>query len=224
VVSGIQRKVRVAVFGSFYRGYYVIQELMGHPDADRIELVGIATDDPSQSWVSPSKRVWQYPHAPEDEGMVARLSDQLNVSCYTGRVKQEEFYDLFENQWKPDLCVMATFGQKINARLFNYPRLGFLNLHPCIDDKWPSHYVGGNPFHELLKDKKPYTVVALHHVDDGFDTGSLIAYSDKVFIPPHVGVVDLHKITSPVAAKLAAQKVFAMIRHDLDRAEQDCPQ
>jgi len=215
----LRRKVRVAVFGSFYRGYHVIQELLHHPEHEHIELVGIATDDPSQSWVSPGRRVWQYPHTPEEESMVAALADRLGVSCYRGRVKDPVFYELLEQVWRPDVCVMATFGQKINARIHQWPRLGFFNLHPCVDDGWPSKYVGGNPFQALLDDGQTYVRVALHRVDDGFDTGELIAYSDKVFIPPTAGVVDLHKATAPDAARLAARQVFDLVRAERTRPE-----
>lgn len=204
-------KVRVVVFGSFYRGYYVLHELL-HGDASLlVEVVGVATDDAAQAFVSPGKRVWQYPHVPAERTMVPSLAAAHGIEVYSGRVKTPEFYALMNERWKPDLCIMATFGQKINAELFDAPRLGFYNLHPCIDDGWPSHYVGGNPFQALLDTHKSYTVIAMHRVDGGFDTGELIAYSERVAIPPHVGVVDLHKITSPVAGRLAAAQISQII-------------
>ena len=32
---------------------------------------------------------------------------------------------MFMDSWKPELCLMATFGQKIPTALINYPSLGF---------------------------------------------------------------------------------------------------
>ena len=52
-------KVRVAVFGSFYRGYYVLNELLMGDIADQVEVVGVATDDPASTFISADKRVWQ---------------------------------------------------------------------------------------------------------------------------------------------------------------------
>jgi methionyl-tRNA formyltransferase len=207
----VRPKVRVAVFGSFYRGFYVLHELLNGDIRDQIEVVGVATDDATQSYVSPGKRVWQYPHMPADRTMVQVLAQSHGIEVHTGRVKTPEFYERMNQAWKPDLCIMATFGQKISAELFDAPPLGFYNLHPCIDDAWPSLYVGGNPFQALLNGHKPYTVIAMHRVDAGFDTGELIAYSERVAIPPHVGVVDLHKITSPVAGRLAAAQISKII-------------
>lgn len=204
-------KTRVAVFGSFYRGYYVLSELLFGAIGSTLDVVGVATDDPRQNFVSPHKRVWQYPHTVVERDMVKNLAKNAGIETYTGRVKSAEFYALMEEKWKPDICIMATFGQRIDRRLYTYPRLGFFNLHPCIDDKWPSRYAGSNPFQALLNDQRHYTVIAMHRVDDNFDTGELIAYSEKIYFPDHVGVVDLHKITSPSAGKLAAHEIANII-------------
>ena len=208
IISSVySKKMRVAVFGSFYRGYHVLNELLYGEVSRKINVVGVATDDVSQNFISPHKRVWQYPHTPAEKEMVSNIAEKAGIETYNGRVKSSEFYEIMESRWKPDLCIMATFGQKIDSRLFNAPPLGFYNLHPCIDDAWPSRYVGGNPFQALLDDKKEHTVIALHRVDDDFDTGELLEYSEKIFIPPNASVTDLHKITSPIAAKLASRNI-----------------
>ena len=204
-------KVRVAVFGSFYRGFHVLSKFLEEQLRQKVEGVGVATDDASQAFVSPGKRVWQYPHTLDEREMVQKLARSHGIDVYTGRVKTPEFYERMDEVWKPDLCIMATFGQKINATLHQKPPLGFFNLHPCIDDHWPSKYVGGNPFQALLDEGKTYSVIAMHHVDDGFDTGELVAYSERIAIPPNAGVVDLHKLTSPFAARLAASEIEKII-------------
>lgn len=204
-------KTRVAVFGSFYRGYYVLSELLSGAVGSMLEIVGVATDDPQQKFVSPQKRVWQYPHTVAERDMVKKLAQHAGIDIYSGRVKTAEFYTLMEEKWQPDICIMATFGQRIDARLYEFPSLGFYNLHPCIDDTWPSRYAGSNPFQALLDDKREYIVIAMHRVDDNFDTGELIAYSEKIFLPDHVSVIDLHKITSPTAGKLAAREISSII-------------
>jgi methionyl-tRNA formyltransferase len=203
--------LRVAVFGSFYRGFHVLSELLKGPLAARIEVVGVATDDPQASFVSRERRVWAYPHSAEEETMVARLAAAHGLPAYRGRVKSEEFYRLYEREWRPQLCIAATFGQQFDARLHRFPCHGFYNLHPCVDDGWPSAYAGPNPFQALLDDGADHAVIALHEVDDGFDTGRLLALSEKIYFPPTASVVDLHKSTSPLAAKLLAQHVARLI-------------
>ncbi|KRB67897.1 formyltransferase family protein [Noviherbaspirillum sp. Root189] len=206
-----QPKVRVAVFGSFYRGFHVLSEMLKGSIATQVQVVGVATDDVSSSFVSRERRVWSYPHTQIEEVMVEQLAVAHHVPIYKGRVKTDEFYDIYENNWRPDVCISATFGQRINARLFQYPPMGFYNLHPCINDGWPSHYAGPNPFQALLKDESDHAVIAMHEVDDGFDTGKLVALSEKIYFPPDASVIDLHKASSPLAAKFFAQELAKLL-------------
>ncbi len=206
------KKIRVAVFGSFYRGYYVLNELLQGLHKDDFHVVGVATDDVAQTFISADKRVWQYPHLPEEETMVARHAQQLGVPVYTGRVKCDDFYRTYEQDWMPEMCISATFGQRIDAQLFNFPKLGFFNIHPCMDDGWPSKYAGPNPFQALRDDGHDHTTAALHRVDSGFDTGELVAMSARIAMPVHATVVDMHKITSPVFAKFAVPELLRLAK------------
>lgn len=205
--------IRIAIFGSFYRGFYVLDELMHGPYRDHFQIVGVATDDLSQKFVSADRRVWQYDHKPEEETMVERLARENEHDVYKGKVKDDTFYDLFSNSWRPDMCVACTFGQRIDSRLFDYPRLGFYNLHPCIEGEWPSKYAGPNPFAELIADGLDHTQIALHRVDAGFDTGELIGMSPRIAIPPAATVVDMHKLTSPAVAKYAIGELAAIAQN-----------
>ena len=202
--------IRIAIFGSFYRGYYVLDELIHGPYSDRFEIVGVATDDLSQKFANADRRVWQYDHKPEEETMVERSAHRNGLAVYKGRVKDDAFYELFSSSWRPDMCVACTFGQRIDKRLFDYPRLGFYNLHPCIEGEWPSKYAGPNPFAELIADGQDHTQVALHRVDAGFDTGELIGMSPRIAIPPAATVIDMHKLTSPAVAQYAIGELAAI--------------
>ncbi|NEX64812.1 formyltransferase family protein [Noviherbaspirillum galbum] len=206
-----QAKVRIAVFGSFYRGFHVLSELLKGPVSKMVQVVGVATDDVSSSFVSRERRVWNYPHTRTEEIMVERLAQVHRIPVYKERVKTEAFYDIYENAWRPDVCIAATFGQRINARLHQYPGMGFYNLHPCINDGWPSQYAGPNPFQALLDNKSDHAVIAMHEVDDGFDTGRLIALSEKIYFPPEATVIDLHKSSSPIAARFFALELGKLI-------------
>jgi methionyl-tRNA formyltransferase len=63
----------------------------------------------------------------------------------------------------------------------------------------------------LLDHGSDHVVIAMHEVDDGFDTGKLLALSDKVYVPAGATVVDLHKQTSPVAAKFFVDQLGKML-------------
>ncbi|MBK6592092.1 MAG: formyltransferase domain-containing protein [Burkholderiales bacterium] len=213
-------RFRVAMFGSFYRGFYLLNELLQGDISEQVTVVGVATDDPEASYVSADKRVWQYPHTVYEKVMVSELAKERGIDTFNGKVNDPEFYEVID-QWKPDICVMATFGQRIRSRLINTPKLGFYNLHPCIDDSWPSHYVGGNPFEGLMRDGKRYANIAFHAVDEGFDTGPLLGLSGKIALPKETSVTDMHKITSYSAAQLASKemkKIFAAHQNSCKKA------
>ena len=58
-----------------------------------------------------------------------RFAAEHGLPVFTGHVKTPEFFEIFLDNWQPQLCLMATFGKKIPTALFNYPRLGFFNFH-----------------------------------------------------------------------------------------------
>jgi methionyl-tRNA formyltransferase len=118
----------VAVFGSFHGGYRVLRTLVDD-FADTVELVGVATDDLSQPYTHAAVRLWKYPHTRAEELMVPLYAESLGLEPFTGRVKSDEFHRLFIQDWRPDLCLMATFGQLIPKSIFTVPRLGFYNFH-----------------------------------------------------------------------------------------------
>jgi len=128
LLNAPKRKVRVAVFGSFYGGYHVLRELLESPLADRVTVVGVATDDITQPFIHADVRLWKYPHTRNEETLTPRLAAAHGLPVYTGRVKTPEFQRMFE-AWNPDLCLMATFGQMIPRSIFEVPRLGFYNFH-----------------------------------------------------------------------------------------------
>jgi methionyl-tRNA formyltransferase len=204
--------MRVAVFGSFYRGYYVLGELLYGPCKDLIKVVGVATDDPAQHYINAKNRVWKYPHSQREEIMVADLARDHDIPVYREKIKTENFYDIFEKKWKPDLCLMATFGQLINLRLIKFPQLGFYNFHPSDIGDWPSRYAGCNPFEAMFKQGEKICTITLHEVNEEFDQGGRVACSDAIMIPPGVTVTDMHKISAPVAACLLRKMLPGLLR------------
>jgi methionyl-tRNA formyltransferase len=160
----------------------MLNELLYGQISNIVTVVGVATDDPTQSYTSPTKRVWQYPHTKYEVQMVKELAKENEIDTYVGRIKTENFYQVFENLWRPEVCIMATYGQLVDSRLFSYPKYGFYNLHPCYDEAWPS-YTGGNPFQKIIQDKREHVVMAMHRVNEYFDDGELVAFQTRCTFP-----------------------------------------
>ena len=202
-------KIRVAVLGSFLGGYHVLQELLVGELAQRLTVTGVATDDPTQPFIHAERRLWKYAHERDDEVITPRFAQAHALPVYTGRVKTPEFFAMFMDEWRPDLCLMATFGQKIPTALINYPSLGFYNFHHSGDD-WPS-YPGPDPIAAMVRDGRQHLVLTIHQVTDVIDGGEFVAHSHQVAIPAGINAVGMHRITWPQMGPFIRREVGAML-------------
>jgi hypothetical protein len=202
-------KVRVALFGSFHGGYHVLKELLSGELADRVTVVGVATDDPTQPFIHAEKRLWQYPHTRDEELLVPRFAAAQGLPVYTGRVKTPEFFDQVFTEWRPQLCLMATFGQKIPTALIHFPALGFYNFHHAGLD-WPS-YPGPDPIAAMVRDGRSHLVLTIHKVSDVIDDGEFVARSHPVAIPDGINAVGMHRIIWPQMGPFIRREVGALL-------------
>lgn len=205
------QRIRVAVFGSFYGGYHVLSELLEPPLAELVVIVGVATDDPQQAFTHPKVRLWKYPHTLAEEKMVRLLAHDNDLPVYAGRVRTSEFERMFVEEWNPDLCLMATFGQKIPKRIFQVPRLGFYNFHHS-DEIWPS-YPGPDPIAGMVRDGKTHVVITMHEVTDVLDGGAVVAHSHSVPLPPDANAVKVHRLTWPQMGEFIRQQVKRAVQN-----------
>ena len=207
--SAAARKTRVAVFGSFMGGYHVLRELLHGPLAERVAMVGVASDDPTQTFIHAHVRLWKYPHERADEVIAPRFAQEHGLPVFTGRVKTPEFYSLFMEEWRPELCLMATFGQKIPNPLISYPSLGFYNFHHS-GHTWPS-YAGPDPIAAMVRDGRKDLVLTIHKVTDLIDGGEFVARSHPVAIPEGINAVGMHRITWPQMGPFIRRAVGDML-------------
>ena len=206
-------RTRVAVFGSFMGGYHVLQELLCGELAERVQIVGVASDDPTQAFTHASVRLWKYDHRCEEEVMVPRLAREHGLPVFTGRVKTPELFEMFLDEWQPQLCLMATFGQKIPSALIHYPSLGFYNFHHS-GLEWPS-YPGPDPIAAMVQDGRTHLVLTIHKVSDVIDGGEFVARSHRVPIPAGINAVGMHRITWPQMGPFIRREIGAMLANTL---------
>jgi methionyl-tRNA formyltransferase len=72
---------------------------------------------------------------------------------------------------QPELIVVACFPHIFPAALLQLPRYGCLNLHPSL---LPA-YRGPAPLFWLARQNERHTGVTLHRLDEGLDTGDIVA-------------------------------------------------
>lgn len=222
--------LRVAIFGSAWRGLHVLgallREEMEHPSF--LNIVGLATDDVTvepkrKPRISAGKRLWQYMEPEERvhlQGFIRHLALWSGIDCYTGSVKIPLFSGKggVLEEWKPDVIVMATFGQLIPPEVFRFPPFGMYNFHPS--DLARGKYPGPDPFTEMMAAGESTTRMTCHHVDEGFDTGHVVGFSPEIPIQTPEGeypdwegvngmnrVEALHYHSSPAAGQMAVELI-----------------
>lgn len=203
------RQLRVALFGSFHGGRHVLDILLRQfPRA--IRVVGVATDNPRHPFTNAPKRLWKYPHTPEEETLVTALAEEHGLPVFTGRVKTAQFHRVFAEEWRPELCLMATFGQLIPAHLISFPSLGFFNFHHS-DEFWPS-YPGPDPIRDMLADGKTQAFLNMHRVTEVLDGGELIARSPAIEIGPGTNAVEVHRRSWAHLNGFITNEVYRLVR------------
>ena len=70
-----------------------------------------------------------------------------------------------------DVAVVCSFNYKIPRVLLDSTKDGFINVHPSMLPK----YRGGNPYSRVIMNGETETGVTIHFMDEGFDTGDIIA-------------------------------------------------
>ncbi len=106
----------------------------------------------------------------------------------------------------PELLVLADYGQIVPRALLDLPRHGALNLHPSL---LPRHR-GATPIPAAILAGDRRTGVSLMRMDEGLDTGSLIARREVPLRGDEVAP-DLETALAGVAAELLADSLAAWL-------------
>lgn len=112
------------------------------------------------------------------------------------RVKTPEFQAEME-KIRPDLIVVAAFGQFLPKVLLDLPRYGCINVHASLLPR----YRGAAPIHYAILKGEKEAGVTIMQMDVGMDTGAMLS---KVAVPvgPEMTQGELHDILKEKGARL----------------------
>ena len=74
---------RTVLFASHFHGYSLLSACLQGPLAESIEVVGVASDDPTKTYCNPSRRFWRFPHERYEETMVVDLAQRHGIETFT---------------------------------------------------------------------------------------------------------------------------------------------
>jgi methionyl-tRNA formyltransferase len=133
------------------------------------------------------------------------------------KVKDQDFLDRLY-QLKPDMVVVAAFGQILPKAIIGFPRFGCLNIHPSLLPK----YRGAAPLNWSIIRGETKTGVTIMLMDEGMDSGDILA-QEETPIGRDETFGELHDRLSILGATLLIQTIDRVIAGTIRRQPQEPP-
>lgn len=115
-----------------------------------------------------------------------------------------------------DVAVLAAYGQIIRPRLLGTPRRGFVNVHFSLLPRWR----GAAPVERAILAADATTGVSLMAMDEGLDTGAVIA-TVATPIRPGERAGELTARMASLGARLTADHLAGYVAGDVAASPQD---
>ena len=108
---------------------------------------------------------------------------ELGLTVYQpSRVREQSFMDTVR-ALNPDVIVVSAFGQIIPKALLELPRYGCVNIHASLLPK----YRGAAPIQWAVMDGEQISGVTIMQMDEGLDTGDMLAKTEVPLEPDETG-------------------------------------
>lgn len=102
---------------------------------------------------------------------------RLNTSVNSPEFKRELL------KLNPDIILVGSWGELISKEIYSLPKIATINAHPSLLPK----YRGPNPYFWTIRNQEQYSGVTFHLMDDGFDTGAILAQEEIKIYPSDTG-------------------------------------
>ncbi len=108
--------------------------------------------------------------------------------------------------WRPDLIVVAAFGQILRAHVLFMPEHGCLNVHASLLPRWR----GASPIQHAILAGDKETGVSLMQMDEGLDTGPVFV-QDSISIRREETAATLHDRLADLGADMLARHLESIL-------------
>ncbi|MDQ1316556.1 MAG: Methionyl-tRNA formyltransferase [Candidatus Poribacteria bacterium] len=149
------------------------------------------------------------PDQPKGRGLkltpspIKEVAIEYNIPIYQPeRVRDKQFIEKIEQEFKPELIIVVAFGQIIPKAILELPEYRCINIHPSLLPK----YRGAAPIQRAIINGENETGVTLMFVDEGEDTGDII-YQEHLSI----GMSDSSEILSEKLAEISARMLLTLL-------------
>lgn len=117
---------------------------------------------------------------------------------------------------KPDLGVVAAYGQIIPKEILDIPKYGFLNVHPSLLPK----YRGPSPIQYAILNGEEKTGVTIMQIAEKVDSGPIVA-QEEITIEKEYTYETLHNKLAVLGVKLLVDNIYKYINKEIKPMAQD---
>ncbi len=128
--------------------------------------------------------------------------------------KPEAFAQLAE--WKPDLIVVAAYGQILRPNVLELPRYGCVNVHASLLPRWR----GASPIQHAILNGDSETGITIMLMDEGMDTGPILSQRAIPILPDETAG-ELSKRLSELGAQLLLETLPKYLSGEITPQPQD---
>jgi methionyl-tRNA formyltransferase len=118
--------------------------------------------------------------------------------------------------WRPDIIVVAAYGQILRPQVLELPPHGCLNIHASLLPRWR----GASPIQYAILSGDLESGVSLMKMDRGMDTGPVYSQT-AALIEPDETAATLHDKLSQIGADLLASDLEDIVDGRLAASPQD---
>lgn len=109
----------------------------------------------------------------------------------------------------PDIILVGSWGEKFEKTTFNIPKIATINAHPSLLPK----YRGPNPYFWTIRNLEHTTGVTFHLMDEGFDSGAILAQEEIKIYPSDTG--ESLKQRTVLTARGVACELLKALKEDI---------
>ncbi len=117
---------------------------------------------------------------------------------------------------KPDLIVVAAYGQILSKEVLELPREGCLNIHASLLPK----YRGASPIHAAVAANEKQSGVTIMWMDEGLDTGDILL-QEAVTLRRRETAESLHERLAKIGAEALMNAIALIAEGKAPRVKQD---
>lgn len=144
------------------------------------------------------------------------VSCELGIPVYTPKtLKDDAFFELL-SEIAPELIVVVAYGKILPPSVINYPKYGCINLHVSLLPK----YRGAAPMQRAIMEGESETGVTIMYMDEGLDTGDVIA-AERFPILPTDDFEAIHDKSADIGSRLLSKIIPQIERGETMRTPQN---